>query len=248
MLFRNIAQIISLKLKQATAQTASLFEQVQDDAQILSAYTNEYALSRRLRSGSRYLTQPRTETAVIWFSDIVNFSSYVLTLSPPRTAELVQQFFNIQVEAIERHGGHVDKFMGDGMMAFWICSTDEENNDQTACENALEAAEEVSRSISRIHIGAEPLEIRVGLHIGQALSGDFGSAKRHQFTLIGADVNKAARLEQIHDDVISNRDDECGPIRMSEEFHDRLSEATRKRHSRSSSATIKNLGRLPFFH
>ncbi len=246
-LWRNIAKIISLKLKTATVQTADLLEQVQDDSQILRAYTNEYALSRRLRSGSRYLTDHRMENAIIWFSDIVNFTRFVLELSPMRTADLVQRFFNAQAEAIQRHGGYIDKFMGDGLMGFWILSSDERDCSTRACEEALTAAEEAIQSVSRIRIGADPLKLRVGLHIGRVLSGDFGSAHRHQFTLIGAAVNKAAQLEQIHEDETSNGGDKLGPIRISVEFHDQLSNRARERYAQQICATTKNLGQLTLY-
>ena len=246
-LWRNIAKVISLKLKMATAQTADLLEQVQDDARILRAYTNEYALSRRLRSGSRYLTDHRLENAVIWFSDIVNFTRFVLRLSPDRTADLVQRFFNAQAEAIRHHGGHIDKFVGDGLMAFWILSSEERGSDKAVCELVLAAAEEAVQSVSRIRIGVEPLQLRVGLHLGPVLSGDFGSATRHQFTLIGAEVNKAARLEQLHEEDVSSGSRELGPIRLSVEFHDELGDQTQENYTRKSSATIKNIGPLNLY-
>ena len=246
-LWRNIAKVISLKLKTATVQTADLLEQVQDDAQILRAYTNEYALSRRLGSGSRYMTDHRMENAIIWFSDIVNFTRFVLELSPVRTADLVQRFFNAQAEAIQRHGGYIDKFMGDGLMAFWIMSANESESRKKACEEALIAAEEAIESVSLIHVGAEPLELRVGLHIGRALSGDFGSAHRHQFTLIGAAVNKAAQLEQVHEAEPSNNRDKLGPIRISVEFHDHLPHQVRERYAHRLLATTKNFGQLTLY-
>ena len=245
-LWRNIARIVSNKLNAATAQTSALLEQVQDDAHILRAYTNKYALSRRLISGSRFLTDHRVERAIIWFSDIVNFTRSVLDLPPAQTADLVQRFFNAQAEAIESHSGFIDKFMGDGLMAFWILPPTGEDF-MMLCEEALAAAEEAVHKVSRIHVGAGPLEVRVGLHIGDALSGDFGSAQRHQFTLIGAAVNKAAQLEQIHEDQISDGGARAGPVRISTEFHDALSALSQRKYDRRVSATTRKLGLLEFY-
>ena len=245
-LWRNLTRIVALKLKDATAQTSGLLEQVQDDAHILRAYTNKYALSRRLISGSRFLTDHRVESAIIWFSDIVNFTRSVLELPPAKTADLVQRFFNAQAEAIESHSGFIDKFMGDGLMAFWILPPSDENS-MAACEEALAAAEEAVRKVSRIHVGARPLEVRVGLHVGDTLSGDFGSAQRHQFTLIGAAVNKAAQLEQIHEDEIANGGTMPGPVRISTEFHDALSGPSQRKYDRRISATTRKLGLLEFY-
>jgi len=246
-LWRNIAKIISLKLNAATAQTSSLLEQIQDDAHILRAYTNTYALSRRLGSGSRFLTDHRVEEAVVWFSDIVNFTRSALELPPVRTADLVQRFFNAQAEAIENHCGYIDKFMGDGLMAFWILPPVDEQKCAEACKDALVAAEEAVRSVSLIHVGARPLELRVGLHFGSTLSGDFGSTHRHQFTLIGATVNKAAQLEQIHEDQVTDGGDRPGPIRISSEFHDKLSGRLQRRYDQRICAMTRKLGQLDFY-
>ena len=247
MLWRNIARIISLKLKSATLQTADLLEQVQDDTSILQAYTNQYALSRRLSSGSRHLTEPRVEETVIWFSDIFSFTRSVLDMPPARTADLVQRFFNAQADAIESHSGYIDKFMGDGLMAFWILSSVDRKAYASICKDALEAAEEAVRSVSRIHVGTEPLELRVGLHIGSTLSGDFGSAHRHQFTLIGATVNKAAQMEQIHAEDIADGGPKPGPVRISAEFHEELSGEMQQRYAQSNVAITRKMGRVALF-
>jgi class 3 adenylate cyclase len=245
-LWRNIARIVSLKLKDATAQTANLLEQVQDDAHILRAYTNKYALSRRLISGSRFLTDHRIERAVVWFSDIVNFTRSVLELPPSQTADLVQRFFNAQAEAIEGHRGYIDKFMGDGLMAFWILPSAERDCAGT-CADALAAAEEAVHAVSQIYVGEKPLDLRVGLHIGDTLTGDFGSTQRHQFTLIGATVNKAAMLEQVHKDEVSDGGGAPGPIRISSKFRASLSDKQQRRYAGRFNANTRKLGQLGFF-
>jgi class 3 adenylate cyclase len=247
LLWRNIAKIISLKLKLATAQTMSLLEQLKDDAHILKAYTNEYALSRRRLSGGEYITDHRGDRAIIWFSDIVDFSQYSLALTPVRTADLVQRFFTAQSEAVHRYGGHIDKFIGDGMMAFWVLSPDESESDSVACNNAVFAAEEAASAVAEISVGPKPLELRIGLHVGLVLSGDFGSATRHQFTLVGSEVNKAARLEQVHGEDIIEGEDAVGAIRLSEEFHKELPENIRKKYGRMSVAKGKNIGDVRIF-
>lgn len=247
LLWRNIAKIISLKLKLATTHTISLLQQLKDDEGILKAYTNEYALGRRRRSGGKYITDHRADRAIIWFSDIVNFSRFSLALTPVRTADLVQRFFTSQGEAVRRYGGHVDKFIGDGMMAFWILSPDESESGSAACANALSAAEEAAIAVARISVGPKPLELRIGLHLGRVLSGDFGSATRHQFTLVGTEVNKAARLEQVHGEDIIDGEKDLGTIRLSEEFHKELPEKARKKYRRMSIAKGKNIGELRIF-
>ncbi len=245
MIWRNIAKIISLKLKDASIKTSTLSTQLEDDTRILHAYTNEYALSRRLQSGGGRLTDYRVDRSIVWFSDVVDFSRYARELTPARTADIVQRFFNAQSLPITSHGGHIDKFIGDGLMAFWVLSEGELAS--TKCLLALRAAEEAIAAVSAISIGKDPLHLRIGLHIGMVLSGDFGSTTRHQFTLIGREVNKAARLEQVHDDDVVEGNPDIGPIRMSTEFHNELSSPIKKKYQNWTKANAKNIGEFELY-
>jgi class 3 adenylate cyclase len=244
-LWRNIAKIISLKLKAASIKTSTLSRQLEDDTRILHAYMNDYALSRRLQSGGGRLTDYRVDRAIVWFSDVVDFSSYVLQLAPSRTADVVQRFFNAQSIPIATHDGHIDKFIGDGLMAFWVLAEAEAAS--TRCLEALRAAEEAVKSVSEIQIGNNPLHLRIGLHIGLVLSGDFGSTTRHQFTLIGPEVNKAARLEQVHAEDITEGEPDIGPIRLSVEFREKLTDLTKQRYARRNKAKAKNIGEIELY-
>ncbi len=244
-LWRNIARIISLKLKDASTKTSVLSGQLEDDTAILHAYTNEYALSRRLQSGAGRLTDYHVDRAIVWFSDVVDFSHYVFKLEPAQTADVVQKFFNAQSGPIATHGGHIDKFVGDGLMAFWVI--EHENDAGADCIEALRAAEEAVAAVSDIRIGQDPLQVRIGLHTGLVLSGDFGSTTRHQFTLIGPEVNKAARLEQVHIEDIVEGETDVGAIRLSTEFREELSDLAKQQYSRRSKARAKNIGDVEFY-
>lgn len=245
MLWRNISKIISLKLKEASVRSSALSRRLEDDTRILKAYMNEYALSRRLQAGGGNFTDYKVERAIVWFSDVVNFSRHVLELAPARTADIVQRFFNAQSLPITECGGHIDKFMGDGMMAFWIMP--DNGPAGLRCSQAIKAAEEAVNAVEKIKIGTNPLRLRIGLHIGRVLSGDFGSIARHQFTLIGPEVNKAARLEQVHaDDVVEGKTD-IGAIRISTDFRDELADPVKLKYRRYCEARAKNIGLIGLF-
>lgn len=240
-IWRNIAKIISIKLRGASRKTASLGRQLADDTRILHAYTNQYALSRRMQSGGAHQTDYMVERCVIWFSDVVNFSQYTLKASPERVADIVQRFFNAQTGPILEAGGHIDKFIGDGLMAFWILPQSDKSA-REICAKAIDAAEQANESVACIHIGKTPLALRIGLHIGLVVSGDFGSATRHQFTLIGPEVNKAARLEQANATDIVEGAGELGRIRLSHEFWRELGSIRQKKFKNRFVVQAKNIG------
>jgi class 3 adenylate cyclase len=206
---------------------------------------NEYALSRRLQAGGDRVTDYKVERAIVWFSDVVDFSRHVLELAPAMTADIVQRFFNAQSLPITERGGHIDKFMGDGMMAFWMVPENEPAGFK--CSQAIQAAEEAVEAVGKIKIGTKPLHLRIGLHIGLVLSGDFGSVTRHQFTLIGPEVNKAARLEQVHADEVVEGNKDIGAVRISSEFRDELADPVKLDYARYGKARAKNIGHVEFF-
>lgn len=245
-IWRNIARIISTKLRNASRKTSSLSRQLADDTRILHAYTNEYALARRFRSGSMQQTGYQVDKAIIWFSDVADFSRHTSNMSPDRIADIVQRFFNAQSMPILARDGHIDKFMGDGMMAFWVLPH-EDSNPAQECLKALRAAEEAVQAVAGISIGTSPLSLRVGLHVGLVISGDFGSATRHQFTLIGTEVNKAARLEQVRGQDIVEGGPHLGSIRLSREFHHELSSTLQLRYGTRLVSRAKNIGDLELF-
>lgn len=110
-LYRNIARIISLKLKRASNKVALLSRQLEDDTHILHAYTNQYALSRHMQAGGSRQSDYKVDRAIILFSDVVDFSRYTLTMAPERAAFIIQRFFDVQSLPITEHGGHIDKFI-----------------------------------------------------------------------------------------------------------------------------------------
>lgn len=216
-IWRNLAVILSGKLAQASQARGKLVAQNADAQAMLKAFVNEHGLGMARDS---VCDEYRRECVVIWFSDLAGFGALAEQLCPGDVAAIVRQCMEAQSDAIESRGGYVDKFMGDGLMAYWVFP-DSGPARQQACRAAVEAAAVAVRAVQGLGtpLDGYRLGLRVGLHVGEALSGNFGSEKRYGFTLIGKDVNLAARLEQAKE---GKGGEALGPVRVSEPLYAHL--------------------------
>ena len=144
-----------------------------------------------------------TETirAVIWFSDLRGFTSLSGAAPPTDIIVLLNRVFDCQVPAVERHGGEVLKFMGDGMLAiFPIAASDGAPTAARVCAAAAQATTEAFAALdalnaTRATAAEAPLSFGIALHLGDVAYGNIGGAARLDFTCIGPAVNLAARIE-----------------------------------------------------
>jgi adenylate cyclase len=135
--------------------------------------------------------------AVVWFSDLIGFARLSDTLSSDVLLALLNDYAEAQVEEIEAHGGHVLKFMGDGILAIFP-----DDDTTRACKRALDAAANVRRRIAvlneRRHAAGLPItDTHLALHVGELLYGNLGSPRRLDFTVLGSAVSEAARIESL---------------------------------------------------
>ncbi len=127
----------------------------------------------------------------ILFADIRNFTSLSESIPADETFSLMNDYLTTVTMAIHDNGGIIDKFIGDGIMALFPDEAD----------NALQAAVQMQRRLKdfnakRLQAGEKPIQIGVGLHIGNVILGTVGTEKRLSTTVIGDPVNLAARLEE----------------------------------------------------
>ena len=132
----------------------------------------------------------------VLFSDIRNFTTYCENRSPEEVISLLNEYFSEMTNAIHKHGGTVDKFIGDGIMAFFGAP----QALQCAERNALESAQEMLVSLQRLNErlaarAVAPIRIGIGLNSGPVVIGHVGSATRHEYTAVGDVVNTASRIE-----------------------------------------------------
>ncbi|KYG61578.1 adenylate cyclase [Bdellovibrio bacteriovorus] len=138
----------------------------------------------------------QSKEVVVFFSDIRGFTAFSEKRSPEEVVEMLNEYFGVMVKIINSHGGVVDKFIGDAIMAVWGAP----QGTQKDAHNAVRACLEMRRSLEklnekRINRGQPPINIGMGLHAGPAISGTIGSDERMEYTVIGNTVNTASRIE-----------------------------------------------------
>jgi adenylate cyclase len=138
-----------------------------------------------------------TRWGTAFFSDIIGFTRMSEKLTPQEVVDRLNQYFHVMEEIIFRHGGTIDKFGGDSIMAFWGVLVPKEG----ATLEAVTAAVEMQNALFAFNlaIGGElardPLRMGIGLNTGDLVAGPIGSDKKVEFTVIGDSVNTAQRIE-----------------------------------------------------
>ncbi|HYM29984.1 MAG TPA: adenylate/guanylate cyclase domain-containing protein [Candidatus Cybelea sp.] len=156
-------------------------------------------------------TQGSEREIAILFADLRSFTRFSEMKLPYDVVFVINQYFRAMGMAVERSGGQVDKFIGDGVMALFGLRTDADEG----CRQALRAARAMSEALAELnrtlsHDLPEPLRIGIGVHAGTVIVGEMGYARTMSLTAIGDAVNTASRLEQLTKEfgvelVVSNR-------------------------------------------
>lgn len=155
----------------------------------------------------------RNETIVIMVTDIRNYTGMSESLPPEELSRLVSDWFRESGEIVEEHGGTIDKFIGDALMAYWIVG--DPANPAEEVSSALVAARKTV-NLSRVYatrvsqqFKGHTFRVGVGLNVGEAIFGNVGTSVNPSFTIVGDTVNVAFRLEALSKekdaDVVASR-------------------------------------------
>lgn len=147
------------------------------------------AASTRVKPGGTRLP------VVVLFSDIRGFTAIAESLPPMQMASQLNEYFSVMVECVFRHGGALDKFIGDAIMAYWGAPEARDDDADCAVTAALDMQLALETLNARWRVEGRPeLHVGIGIHQGDAFVGNIGSPRRLEFTLIGDTVNVASRL------------------------------------------------------
>jgi adenylate cyclase len=157
---------------------------------------------RSIFSGQKdVIIQTERKKLTIFFSDIQNFTATTERLQPELITQLLNEYFTEMSAIAQEHGGTIDKFIGDGMLIFF--GDPDTKGDRLDAEACLHMAWKMQRRLGELNEkwraqGIEqPFKARIGINSGYCNVGNFGSADRMDYTIIGAEANLAARLQSI---------------------------------------------------
>lgn len=165
---------------------------------IFGSYVSAETLRALIAGGVRSRLEGERKRVCILFADIRHFNARCESSSPQEVVELLNEYFTEMTVAIHLHEGTASKFVGDAIMACFGAPQELECPER----NALEAAQDMLLSVRQINVrlkerGIAPLEIGIGLHVGEVVIGHIGSEARHEYTAIGEVVSIAAKLEDL---------------------------------------------------
>jgi adenylate cyclase len=151
----------------------------------------------QLSGNDEPLKQVRTQDVAVLFADIVGFTAYADGRDPKQVIETLRQFHERMEREVFQHGGTLDKYLGDGLMATFgtpFAGDSDALNALRCARGMIAAIAELNRE--RTGRNEPPIQVSVGLHYGQVVLGDIG-LNRLEFAVIGTTVNAASRLEAL---------------------------------------------------
>ena len=201
----DLAKVGQFQLAPGETQTSVVLEvnQLRDAANRMKSglrsfmrYVPDDLVRQLLSSGEEAVLGGKIRRLTVFFSDIEGFASHSETVTPDVLVHELANYFEILSRRLRQHSGTIDKFIGDGLLAFFNAPEEVPHHENLACRATLIGLQELA--LQQQERKAAAFRTRVGLHSGDVLVGNIGTAERFAYTVLGDVVNVASRLESLN--------------------------------------------------
>ena len=194
----NLTALPLLSMEKKRIGSMLMLEDISSEKRMkstLSRYMDPGIADQMIASGGEMLGG-KSVLATILFSDIRGFTTITEQLGAQGTVALLNEYFTLMMDCIQHEGGMLDKFIGDAIMAAFGIPVGHDDDADRAVRTAIVMIKELNTwNRSRINEGKMPVDIGIGLNTDNVVSGNIGSKKQMNYTIIGDGVNLSARLE-----------------------------------------------------
>ena len=202
--FAAVANYAAVAIEQA--RVAEQLRREQQQRERLARYHSPAVVDRIVSGVMEEEFEAQEREVTVMFVDLVGFTPRAERLTPLETSRLLNQFFTRMADHVFALEGTLDKFVGDGLLAVWGAPLPQADH----AERAVQAARAMRPSLAEMNREwpAEPLQMRIALNSGVALTGDIGSPRRREFTVLGDVVNVCSRMESMvckPDQIVASR-------------------------------------------
>ena len=175
-----------------------LLENISNEKRVRSTMARymDPELADRLVRGGEDILGGASAVVTLLFTDIRGFTTLTEQLGPQATVSMLNEYFTLMVDCIQREGGMLDKFIGDAIMAAFGLPQPGTDDEDRAVRTAIAMIRSLQEwNSTRVADGKPPIDMGIGVNTDVVVAGNIGSPKRMDFTMIGDGVNLAARLE-----------------------------------------------------
>lgn len=187
-----VAAFVSREIRRRQLHTLSLQEERNRITNLFGQHVSPAVVEALLRQKE----QSENRHVCILFLDIRNFTTFSEARSPGEVVSYLNRIFEFCIEIVGRHNGIINKFLGDGFMAVFGAPISDGRDVRNAVNAAQEIVERIAREVTSGNL--PPTTVGIGLHAGEAVTGNVGSETRKEYTVIGDVVNLASRIEQLN--------------------------------------------------
>lgn len=199
--FARVSELPASRIRELDDQ-ARAFNSMVSGLHWFENYVPKTLVRRLLEQGMAGALGSDSRTLTVMFTDIAGFTAVSEGMNADEVASFLNDHFTIVSACVEQEGGTIDKYIGDSVMAFWGAPEYQEDHAARAVRAASAIAAAVGAENERRQArGQSAIQVRIGLHTGEAVVGNIGSPGRINYTIVGDTVNTASRLEQLGKDL-----------------------------------------------